>query len=114
MVDYPAKESQTIEGRLDLTNSLLGTGTVLLTPDKAASGPTDVYALAKTLWVLATGQNYPLPGFLSRQIPQLRVSSYVSDERAGLVDALLERGILNTRLPRDLACANTLKNFERG
>ena len=50
----------------------------------------DVYSLAKTLWVLATGQRYPLPGHQVVSVPALTISTYSSDPRAALLDSLIE------------------------
>ena len=52
--------------------------------------PGDVYALAKTLWVLATGQRYPLPGHLSAYEVPTQLSAFVNHERAVLLDRLLD------------------------
>ena len=91
LVDYPEKQSLTAPGRWIGPIHYLAPE-LLMAPDIAESGPADVYALAKTLWVLAAGQNYPLPGFLNRQIPQFCLSSYNPDDRATLLDQLVERG----------------------
>ena len=53
--------------------------------------PADVYSLAKTLWVLATGQTYPPPGNQPVRMPAVNLSGYVADKRAALVDALVDR-----------------------
>lgn len=50
----------------------------------------DVYSLAKTLWVLVTGQRYPLPGQILASIPALAVSSFVAQPRAALLNPILE------------------------
>lgn len=52
--------------------------------------PADVYSLAKTLWVLSTGQRYPLPGHQVTSVPALTLGSYSSDPRAALLDPLIE------------------------
>src|SRR5262249_10288875 len=49
------------------------------------------YSLAKTLWVLATRQSYPLSGYLTRQVPQFLISSYITDAQAYKLDALVEQ-----------------------
>jgi serine/threonine protein kinase len=56
--------------------------------------PGDVYSLAKTLWVLASGQRYPLPGNLSANEPAAQLCSYVSNTRAVLLDRLLDTATL--------------------
>jgi len=55
------------------------------------AGPGDVYALAKTLWVLASGQKYPLQGQHRAETPGLRLSTYCPHPRAHPLDMLLER-----------------------
>ena len=50
----------------------------------------DVYSLAKTLWVLATGQNFPPPGQHRTSERSFTVSAYVHDARASLLNRLLE------------------------
>lgn len=53
--------------------------------------PADVFSIAKTLWVLATGQKYPLPGPYSAATPMCRLGSYNASHRTELLDALIER-----------------------
>jgi hypothetical protein len=50
----------------------------------------DVYSFAKVLWVMTTGQRFPLPGQHDRSHTALTVSAYVSDQRANLLDRLIE------------------------
>lgn len=50
----------------------------------------DVYSLAKTIWVLATGQNFPPPGQHRTSERSFTISAYVNDARASLLDRLLE------------------------
>jgi serine/threonine protein kinase len=52
--------------------------------------PADVYSVAKTLWVLSTGQRYPLPGEMRRSEPAFRISTYVAGHRAVLLEPLIE------------------------
>lgn len=62
-----------------------------LVRDPDANGaPADVYSLAKTIWVLATGQRYPPPGELRVDVEGLRLSRYSNHPRASLLDVLLE------------------------
>ena len=49
----------------------------------------DVYSLAKTLWVVATGQQHPLPGHHDKSYRQICVESFVNDSRAHLVDDII-------------------------
>jgi len=90
LVDYPDKASLTAPGKWVGPIWYLAPE-LLEDPDNAESGPADVYSLAKALWVLATGQNYPLPGYLLREFPQCQVSSYIADERAYIIETLIEK-----------------------
>jgi serine/threonine protein kinase len=49
----------------------------------------DVFSLSKTLWVLATGQRYPLPGEYTETVPAFLISSYVTGDRTAALDALI-------------------------
>lgn len=53
--------------------------------------PADVFSIAKTLWVLATGQTYPLPGPYSAASPMCQLRSYVASHRTAPLDLLIER-----------------------
>ena len=50
----------------------------------------DVYSLAKTLWVLATGQRFPLQGEQRSDVPALTLSANVSEIGCESLDVLLE------------------------
>lgn len=72
--------------------------------------PADVYSLAKTLWVAATDQNYPLPGEQRVGIPALSLGENVSNPRAKLLDPLIDictRQLANER-PSSRYVANEL------
>jgi serine/threonine protein kinase len=58
--------------------------------DTAAVQPADVYSLVKTLWAVAAGERYPPPGQLRSDRHRLRLSSHVDDQRAILLDPLIE------------------------
>src|SRR4029077_3722953 len=45
----------------------------------------------KTLWVLASGNRYPLQGEQRMDTPALRLSTYCRHEYASVLDSLLER-----------------------
>ena len=49
----------------------------------------DVFSLAKTLWVLATGQRFPLPGVYDTTHETFRIGSYIAEERTGALDKLI-------------------------
>jgi serine/threonine protein kinase len=90
LVTYPGKEPVTESGeRLGpihyVAPELIGN-----VEEPADCGPGDVYALAKTLWVLASGQRYPLPGNLSATERASQLSAFVKHDRAVLLDRLLD------------------------
>jgi serine/threonine protein kinase len=90
IVAYPGKEAITTSGeRLGpiyyVAPELIGNND---TPVDCRPG--DVYALAKTLWVLSSGQRYPIPGNLSAKEDASRLSAYVNYDRAVLLDRLLD------------------------
>ena len=90
LADYPDKEALTKPG-VWLGPLFYIAPELLPNPDSAAPGPADVFSLAKTLWVLGTGQNVPPPGPLSRSTPQLRLSQYCPGGRTAMLDSLIER-----------------------
>ena len=59
--------------------------------DRADAQLADVYSLAQTLWVVATGRRDPPLGELRRDRAERRLSTYVGDTRAKLLEPLLER-----------------------
>ncbi|KAK42710.1 hypothetical protein BG58_39425 [Caballeronia jiangsuensis] len=95
LAEFEGKKAQTAEGEKigpifyiapEMLNDSLGS-------DGAAA---DVFSIAKTLWVLITGQRYPVPGHLTASVEALRASSYVTDGRAPLLDAILEAATNHT------------------
>ncbi|WP_338494747.1 serine/threonine protein kinase [Pseudomonas trivialis] len=50
-------------------------------PGNADERCADVFSLAKSLWVIATGQHYPLPGSYDLDHSAFRIGSYLSGER---------------------------------
>jgi serine/threonine protein kinase len=95
LASYPEKEALTEEGR-KLGPQYYLAPEMLLNPATADGPPADVYSIAKTLWVLATGQNYPPPGQYRVEIPALTLSAYVTHPRVQLLDRLLERATAYT------------------
>jgi hypothetical protein len=79
----------------DFFSSLLGPlyfmpPEMISNPKEAQGAPADVYMLAKTLWVLATGQTYPPPGEQRTDIPQATMAHYIQHSRIGVLDRLIE------------------------
>jgi serine/threonine protein kinase len=90
LVDYPEKEA--ITSNSERMGPLFFIAPEMMTgAEEIDARPADVYSLAKTLWVLGTGQKFPLPGELRNDTHQARLSSYVKHERAFVLDLLLER-----------------------
>jgi serine/threonine protein kinase len=90
LVKFPEKEALTAEHRKlgpmhYLAPEMLGN------PAAADGGPADVYSLAKTLWVLGAGQNYPPPGEQRTDRLGSRITDVVSHQRSYLLDRLVER-----------------------
>ena len=56
---------------------------------KADGRCADVFSLAKTLWVLATGQRFPLPGVYDASHEAFRIGSYIASERTLALDKLI-------------------------
>lgn len=56
----------------------------------ANPGPADVFMLAKTLWVLATGQRLPPQGEIRVENEHTRVSMYWNEPKAFLLDSFIE------------------------
>lgn len=57
---------------------------------KSRGEPADVFSLAKTLWVLATGQNFALPGSYYSKYEVFRIGQYIDAERTRHIDMLIE------------------------
>ncbi|MDQ4144309.1 MAG: protein kinase, partial [Actinomycetota bacterium] len=89
LVDYPGKESLTVECKKLGPRHYLAPE-MLFDPIGALAAPADVYSLAKSLWVLSTGQKFPPPGEQRRDTPGVLLSSYVEHRRAHVLDALIE------------------------
>jgi serine/threonine protein kinase len=90
MVDFPGKESVTVP------NKKLGplhyiAPEMLISPTIADGKSADVYSLAKCLWVIATGQQYPIPGEQRDSVYQTRLSTYISHPKARLLDKLISQ-----------------------
>ncbi len=89
LVSYPGKESVTSNSER-LGSLYYVAPEMMINTDNVDPKPADVYSLAKTLWVLASGQHFPLQGELRSDTPQARLSTYVQHNRAVILDSLLE------------------------
>jgi serine/threonine protein kinase len=87
---YPEKEAITQSS--EIVGPYLYVAPEMLERREGASPyPADVYSLAKTLFVLGSGQRYPLPGEFRVDTPQACLSSYSKHPRAGKLEMLLQR-----------------------
>lgn len=64
---------------------------MLTDPRGAAPQPADVWSLAKTLWVLAAGVEWPPPGHQRADDPAATLDSFVEHERLLSLNRLIER-----------------------
>lgn len=107
LATYPERDPRTRNGRrlgpIDYLAPEMREGA-----DLAAPAPADVYALAKTLWVLLTGQNVPCPGPHVASDPAVSLVERLDFERVEELDALLE-GATRT----DPASRVSLEQFSR-
>jgi serine/threonine-protein kinase len=62
---------------------------MLHNPQSANGGPADVYSLAKTLWVLVTGQRYPPPGEQREDIEQVQLERWVRHDDIQALNSVL-------------------------
>ncbi|MCA9607143.1 MAG: protein kinase [Myxococcales bacterium] len=99
LADFEAKRSTTAEGE-KLGPAFFIAPEMLNTAKTADGGPADVYSLAKTLWVLATGQRFPLPGHQARGVAMFALNTWISDPRAALLEAVLAAATLPTPTQR--------------
>lgn len=63
---------------------------VIADPANADAGPADVYSLGKTLWVLATGQNYPPEGHQAAGLEGFGIAAARPHSDAGALDRLID------------------------
>jgi hypothetical protein len=89
LVSDPDKEPITEAGKLGPLWFLAPE--MLSDPAGADGAAADVYSLAKSLWVLATGAKYPPQGQQRTDTAQVRITDYVAHPRAHLLDRLVER-----------------------
>jgi serine/threonine protein kinase len=95
LVSYPGKKAITAAGR-KLGPTFFIAPEMLNAPHSAKGPPADVYSLAKTLWVLATGMNFPVPGTLRGDDPVTNLRTYVTDALAVPLQRILEECTSNT------------------
>jgi serine/threonine protein kinase len=90
LVAYPEKNPRTEHGRkLGPTDYMAPE--MRRDADRASPGPADVWALAKTVWVLLTGQQLPLPGTHRAAEAAHALQERITFRFAAELDLLLEK-----------------------
>ncbi len=59
-------------------------------PKESDGKRADVYSLAKSLWCLATGLRYPIPGHLRASIVEMRIETYIVHPRASELNGICD------------------------
>lgn len=90
LVKWPGKSNATEPGQ-KLGPANLVAPEMVQDATQAEAGPADVWSLAKVLWVLATGQNYPPPGQLRIDVDATRLRSFTAHPRAVGLEGILEQ-----------------------
>ncbi len=98
LVDFPGKSEVTEEGRA-LGPRFYIAPEMVRDPINASGFPADVWSLAKTMWVLATAQNYPPPHPQLSTDPNDTLVTLVNHRRAHLLDNLIEQA--TSKEPKD-------------
>jgi hypothetical protein len=68
---------------------------MLRNPDTADPGPADVYSLAKTLWALAAGQNFPPDGQIMPDVDMHSLSYWLAGQGSVAMQLILEAATAN-------------------
>jgi hypothetical protein len=90
LATYPGKESVTTGARR-LGPLYFIAPEMLREPDVADAGPADVYSLAKTLWVLASGQRYPPEGQIRVELADHDLGRWTDGDGTLALSLILER-----------------------
>jgi hypothetical protein len=90
LVTWPGKQALTEPGQ-KLGPAHFVAPEMVEGPASADPGPADVWSLAKVLWVLASGQNYPPPGQLRIGDRATLLRNYTRHPQAGGLEAILEQ-----------------------
>ena len=104
LVEFPNKDAITVPGKR-LGPAHFVAPEMIADPVNAQGPPADVYSLAKTLWVLASGQRWPPPGELRLDRPGLLLSSYVGGQRTQLLEPTIARATRHQPTERPTAAA---------
>jgi serine/threonine protein kinase len=90
IADFPDKSGLTQSNR-KLGPTHFMAPKMLFNPLVANSAVADVYSLAKTLWVLITGQNFPYQGQIRRDVKDHLLQGWRPFPQLSILDRLIER-----------------------
>jgi hypothetical protein len=112
LVTWPGKQALTEPGQ-KLGPAHFVAPEMVEGPASADPGPADVWSLAKVLWVLASGQNYPPPGQLRIGDRATLLRNYSSHPRASGLEGILEQAtcLASSERPRMRAFAAELESW---
>ena len=99
LADFPNKHDVTEEGRA-LGPRFYIAPEMVREPMQASGFPADVWSLAKTMWVLATGQNFPPPHPQLASDPKDTLAALINHRRAFYLDNLIEQATSKEPLQR--------------
>ncbi len=95
LVTFPGKAQLTTEGSLPAPANLVAPELLEGDLDGITYGPVDVYLIAKTLWMLATGRSWAPPGPQHVGVPGEVMESRVVHPRIRTLDNLVQRATDN-------------------
>lgn len=90
LVEFEGKNHQTEVGERIGPMHFIAPEMLLGLPDTNGK-PADVYSLAKTLWVLLTGANFPIPGAYDASSRICKLATYLAIDRSTELDRLIEQ-----------------------
>lgn len=100
-------EKQAVTGTSEILGPLFFVSPEMMnTPAQADPCIADVYSFAKSLWVAASGQRFPLPGEQRLGTPALSLSAYVKDPRSQLLDHIMDKCTRHS--PQERATSETI------
>ncbi len=112
LADFPEKDDVTEEGRA-LGPRFYIAPEMVRDPLRASGFPADVWSLAKTMWVLATGQNFPPPHPQLANDPSDALAVQINHPRVRYLDSLIELATSKeaTQRPSMRVFANELRSW---
>ena len=90
IASFPGKEALTVPGQ-KLGPIYFVAPEMLFEPEKRRGDTADVYSLAKTLWVLLSGQKYPPPGEHRSDNEFVQIEKWINDPEVSSLNEAFER-----------------------